>query len=331
MDSFMAIYVKTNISSLQSQRFLNNAQNQLNVYYQRLASGLRINSAKDDAAGLQIADRLTSQINGLNQGNRNANDGLALLQTIDGAVDEITNSLQRARTLLVQAANGTYSNDDRIAIQHEVRQALLGASAIATDTTFAGKKILMGHMKGPDDIYEDIPNGKNHVPGILRLQVGANHGDQIVAQVKNFFVPELMIDTKYPTGPGGRNQTVEDMSNGAFVVDKAQDGTAEALTVDISTQQLASNALGAIDYVINEVSSRRADLGAYMSRLESSIRNQSNVAEKQADARSRIRDTNFAAETANLTQINIIQQAASSILSQSNSRPNIALSLLGGM
>lgn len=324
----MALYVKTNISCLQSQRHLSNVHNQLNVSYQRLASGLRINSAKDDAAGLQIANRLTSQINGLNQGNRNANDGLAMLQTIDGGVEEITNCLQRARTLLVQAANGTNSKEDRLAIEQEVKGALLGASAIATDTTFAGKQILLGHMRDNDDIYEPIPNGKNHDPGILRLQVGANQGDQIVAEVKNFFVPQLMIDKKYPTA-NGRNQTVEAMSNGAFTVNKAQDGTAQELIIDISTQQLASDALGAIDFVINEVSSRRAALGAYMNRLESSIRNQSNVAENQADARSRIRDTDFAAETATLTQKNIIQQAASSILLQSNSRPQIALSLLG--
>ena len=118
----MALYVNTNVSSINAQRKLTNATNSLNVSYQRLASGFRINSAKDDAAGLMISDRLTSQINGLNQGNRNANDGIALAQTIEGALDETTNMLQRIRTLAVQSANGTNSKEDRLALQQEVTQ-----------------------------------------------------------------------------------------------------------------------------------------------------------------------------------------------------------------
>ena len=117
----MAVYVNTNVSSLNGQRYLNNVQNSLNTTYQRLSSGLRINSAKDDSAGLQIADRLTSQINGLNQGNRNANDGIALAQTIEGGLDEISNMLQRIRTLAVQSANGTLGADDRKSIQNEAQ------------------------------------------------------------------------------------------------------------------------------------------------------------------------------------------------------------------
>lgn len=323
----MALYVNTNVSSLTSQRHLNNVQNQLNVSYQRLASGMRINSSKDDAAGFQISDRLTSQINGLNQGNRNANDDLALLQTIDGGAEEIVNQLQRVRTLLVQASNGTNTKEDLLAIQEEVRAALLGASAIATDTKFAGKQILTGHMRSDDDIFEPVRNGKNHIPGTLTFQVGANKGDAIIAKIQNFFVPQILIEKKFDNG--GKKQNLEDMSDGAFTIGKSQDGTAETLTVDISTHQLARNALGTMDFLIGEIDSRRGEVGAYMNRLESSIRNQSNVSENQADARSRIRDTDFASETANLTQKNIIQQAASSILLQSNSRPQIALSLLG--
>ena len=113
----MAVYVNTNVSSLNGQRYLNNVQTSLNTTYQRLSSGYRINSAKDDSAGLQIADRLTSQINGLNQGNRNANDGIALAQTVEGGLDEISNMLQRIRTLAVQSANGTLGADDRKSIQ----------------------------------------------------------------------------------------------------------------------------------------------------------------------------------------------------------------------
>ena len=143
----MALYVNTNVSSLNGRRQLTNATNNLSTTYQRLSSGLRINSAKDDAAGLQISDRLTSQINGLNQGNRNANDGIALAQTVEGAMDEITNMLQRIRTLSVQSANGTNTTADRVAIQEEVTQLSNEITRIACKTTFAGQQVLAGDSK----------------------------------------------------------------------------------------------------------------------------------------------------------------------------------------
>ena len=142
----MAVYVNTNVSSLNGQRYLNNVQNSLNTTYTRLSSGLRINSAKDDSAGLQIADRLTSQINGLNQGNRNANDGIALAQTVEGGLDEISNMLQRMRTLAVQSANGTLGASDRTSIQNEVNSLASEISRIAEQTTFGGKTILAGYI-----------------------------------------------------------------------------------------------------------------------------------------------------------------------------------------
>ena len=164
----MALYVQTNVSSINAQRKLTNATNNLNVNYQRLASGLRINSSKDDAAGLQISDRLTSQINGLNQGNRNTNDGIALAQTIEGALDETTNMLQRIRVLAVQSANGTNTAEDRKALQQEVEQLSLEISRIAAQTTFAGGTILDGANQGL------IPKD-----GKITFQVGANKGDTI--------------------------------------------------------------------------------------------------------------------------------------------------------
>ena len=143
----MAVYVNTNVSSLNGQRYLNNVQTSLNTTYTRLSSGLRINSAKDDSAGLQIADRLTSQINGLNQGNRNANDGIALAQTVEGGLDEISNMLQRMRTLAVQSANGTLGASDRTSIQNEVNSLASEISRIAEQTTFGGKTILAGYAR----------------------------------------------------------------------------------------------------------------------------------------------------------------------------------------
>ncbi len=138
----MAVYVNTNYSALQGQRYLGNIQNSLTTTYQRLSSGMRINSAKDDAAGLQIADRLTSQINGLNQGNRNASDGIALAQTIESGMDEVSGMLQKMRTLAVQAANGTNTTEDRNSLGKEIEALANEINRIASQTTFAGKTVL---------------------------------------------------------------------------------------------------------------------------------------------------------------------------------------------
>ena len=304
----MALYVQTNVSSLNAQRKLTNATNSLNVSYQRLASGLIINSAKDDAAGLQISDRLTSQINGLNQGNRNANDAIALAQTMEGALDETTNMLQRIRVLAVQSANGTNTAEDRKALQEEVASLSAEITRIAKQTTFAGQSILDGADAGL------IPD-----TGIVTFQVGANKGDTINLSWTNAFnicgIAELKgIDLE---------------SDAGFITHA--DPTLGALNIwSVSSVDYANNTLANIDAFIQGVDSKRAELGALQNRLESAIRNQANIAENQADARSRIRDTDFASETAALTQNNIIQQASQSVLAQANQRPNIALSLLGG-
>ncbi len=148
----MALYVNTNVSSLNGRNKLSNATNNLNTTYQRLSSGLRINSAKDDSAGLQISDRLTTQINGLNQGNRNTADGIALMQTMEGALDEMGTMLQRIRTLAVQSANGTNTKADREAITAESDQLGAEITRIAQQTTFGGQKILASAKVG-ETIY----------------------------------------------------------------------------------------------------------------------------------------------------------------------------------
>ena len=191
----MAVYVNTNVSSLNGQRYLNNVQNSLNTTYQRLSSGLRINSAKDDSAGLQIADRLTSQINGLNQGNRNANDGIALAQTVEGGLDEISNMLQRMRTLAVQSANGTLGTNDRVSILNEADQLTAEITRIAEDTTFGGKTILAGYDANSASIYgantTATVNGKTVTAAKMTLHVGANTGDTIDLKVFNFKFSKL--------------------------------------------------------------------------------------------------------------------------------------------
>ena len=316
----MAVYVNTNVSSLNGQRYLNNVQNSLNTTYTRLSSGLRINSAKDDSAGLQIADRLTSQINGLNQGNRNANDGIALAQTVEGGLDEISNMLQRMRTLAVQSANGTLGASDRTSIQNEVNSLASEISRIAEQTTFGGKTILAGYSTANtaagETIYRTISsfNSQNEVGGKLTFHVGANTGDTIDMEVYNFMFSALASAANVSVAAGGIVQ---------------MGGTAGVFTFSVTTQCGANRSIQTIDAMIAIVDSQRADLGAIQNRLESSIRNQSNVSANSADARSRIRDADFAEESANLSQQSIIQQAATSMLMQANTRPQLALSMLG--
>ena len=312
----MALYVNTNVSSINAQRKLTNATNNLNVSYQRLASGLRINSAKDDAAGLQIADRLTSQINGLNQGNRNTNDGIALSQTIEGALDETTNMLQRIRTLAVQSANGTNTAEDRKALQQEVQSLSEEITRIAQQTTYAGATVLDG-AGGTKSL---IPaNGKANA-GQIVFQVGANAGDTLTLNWSQSFKISGIASL------AGKPANFIDAKNG---MKKVQVNGKDIAVFDIDTATKAQAVLANIDSFIQAVDSRRATLGALQNRMESTIRNQANISENEADARSRIRDTDFASETAALTQNNIIQQASQSVLAQANQRPTIALSLLG--
>ncbi|PJG59625.1 flagellin, partial [Aeromonas cavernicola] len=287
----MAMYINTNTSSLNAQRNLMNSSKSLDTSYTRLASGLRINSAKDDAAGLQISNRMTSQINGLDQGNRNANDGISLAQTAEGAMDEMTGMLQRMRTLAQQSANGSYSEKDRDALQKEVDQLGAEMNRIAKDTTFAGTNLLDGNFSGS-------------------FQVGANANQTIGFSL---------------TQAGGFS--VSGIATVASAADVFTGGSTGGIS--ISTQSKAQDVLAAADAMLNVVDGKRAELGAVQNRFDATIRNQANVSENVSAARSRIRDADFAVETANMTKQNILQQAASSVLAQANQRPMAALSLLG--
>ena len=321
----MAVYVNTNYSALQGQRYLGNVQNQLTTTYQRLSSGMRINSAKDDAAGLQIADRLTSQINGLNQGNRNASDGIALAQTAEAGMDEISGMLQKIRTLAVQANNGTNTTEDKQALSKEATALATEINRIAKQTTFAGKTILNGKQNNSID---PLPGGNPNPPGgaagdpqSITLQVGSNKGDTISFNLVN------LVFSKIAEGGKVANTEFGAAGNAA---DKAFTKEANGETkVQFTAAGAPANIIEHMDKMIGYVDSQRADLGAIQNRLESSIRNQSNVAANEADARSRIRDADFAEESANLSQQSIIQQAAASMLMQANTRPQLGLSLLG--
>ncbi|RDV25036.1 flagellin FliC [Alteromonas aestuariivivens] len=282
----MSLFVNTNVSALNAQRQLFNSGNALDTAFERLSSGFRINSAADDAAGLQISDRMTSQVMGLDQAVRNANDGISLAQTAEGAMQEITTALQRIRVLSVQSQNGINSASDRLALQKEVSALKSEVTRIATTTQFAGVNILAGDYSA-------------------KFLVGANAGQTI----------SVNLSTQKLTNAGisGFSATGLNIVNG-----------------DVLSESNASAMLSAVDLAISAIGSMRADLGALQNRFQSTIRNLSNVSENIAAARSRIRDTDFATETAQLTRWQIIQQASTTVLSQANQRPQAALSLLGG-
>ena len=235
----MAVYVNTNVSSLNGRRYLNNVQNSLTTTYQRLSSGMRINSAKDDAAGLQIADRLTTQINGLNQGNRNTNDGIALAQTIEGALDETSSMLQKIRTLAVQSANGTNTADDRNALNGEAQQLMSEITRIAQQTKFGGKSVLDG--ANANSIYSAGGNN-NASKASLTLQVGANKGDEISFEVNNFKFSKLVS-----AAIKGNANDSWNANNKAFSID---------------TASKAKAAIDLMDAMIAKVDSQRSGLGA---------------------------------------------------------------------
>lgn len=276
----------TNVQSLKSQRQYNNANNAVTVASERIASGKRINSAKDDASGLQISDRMTSQINGLEQGNRNASDAIAFCQTTEGALDEVTTMLQRMRTLALQSANGTNSESERTALQEEVSELVSEITRIGTDTTYGSNFAMLS----------DDQDGET-----IKFQVGANAGQTIDLDLKS-------ISTMCKGKSGGTDIELADL--------------------DLSTVAGANKMIEALDGMIKNVDSYRSTLGAKQNRLESTISNQSNVIENVSDARSRIRDTDYATETAKLTSAQIQQQAAAAILSQSNQNASLILSLM---
>ncbi|PKH99747.1 flagellin [Glaciecola sp. 33A] len=279
----MSLFVNTNASALNAQRSLMNSSNSLNTSFERLSSGFRINRASDDAAGLQISDRMTTQVNGLNQAVRNANDAISLTQTAEGALSETTSSLQRIRQLAVQSQNGINSSADRTALQKEVSALKTEISRISTDTQFNSVNLLDSNFSAA-------------------FLIGANSGQTISVNLQGSSLAGI-------SGFSTAGLGIDDLS--------------------VSSFGGASAALVAIDAAISGVGGARADLGALTNRFQSTIRNLTNISENVQSARSQIRDTDFASETAELTRNQIIQQASTTILSQANQRPQAALQLLG--
>ncbi len=284
--------INTNMMSLNSQRALDMSQSSMQVSLERLSSGLRINRAKDDAAGLAISERLSAQIRGLEQANRNGFDGISLMQTAEGALDEVGNMLQRMRELAVQSANGTVSVADKRSLNDEYLELRSEIYRVFNSAEFNGVNLL-------------------GTTSSLTLQIGYKAGTSGSYQV---VVSTVNMGSRTFSGGGI-----------SFIVG----GAAGTASRQISATSKALWMLSKIDAAIDNVTQKRADFGAKQNRIESILRNNANVIENQSAARSRIRDADFARETSNLTRTQILQQAGTAMLAQANQLPQNVLQLIG--
>ena len=282
--------INTNISSLNAQRNMGTSQGALATSMQRLSSGLRVNSAKDDAAGLGIAERMTSQVRGMNAAIRNANDGISMSQTAEGAMGKVADSLQRMRELAVQSANATNSNSDKDSLDKEFGELSKEIQRVLGATSFNGHKVLAGDA------------------GTFTFQVGANTTSNDAIDINT---TDLTQDATI-TAVAGTDNT----GAGRALIDNTADIPAIKTVIDN------------IDTAINTISSQRAVMGASQSRFDSTISNLQISVENQSAAKSRIMDTDFASETANLSRANILQQAGNAMVAQANQLPQQVLSLL---
>ena len=422
----MSQVINTNVMSLNAQRNLNESQGALAQSLERLSSGLRINSAKDDAAGLAISERFTSQINGLNQAVRNSNDGISLAQTAEGALDTVSDALQRARELSVQAANDSNSASDRQALNDEVQQLMDEVGRIANNTEFNGQRILDGsaeelffqvganqgqmisvtevdarttqlgsqevvgsgvyssseleefdfdEMQNIEiDVYapgadteednavgtvtvdfdeidgveslDDVVRAINSTlaEGVDEVEVNGDVDEEATAAANEALQAadieaSIRVDDDGNQGialTGAFNSPFEvsqDDDNGeaadnAFFADDERSEPIDLTDINVTSRDSATEAIGALDGALTQISSLRSELGAVQTRFESTISNLEIGSENLSDARSRIMDADFAAETAELTRAEVLQQAGTSVLGQANAVPQNVLGLL---
>ena len=287
----MASIINTNLASLNAQRNLNTSQASLSTTMQRLSSGLRVNSAKDDAAGLAIAERMNSQVRGMNVAMRNANDGISMAQTAEGALSKVGDNLQRMRELAVQAANDTNGASDRDSLNKEYQQLAEEIARVVSSTSFNDRPLL------------------NNTDATV-FQVGANTGSD-----NQITIPASDMTAAPPNGLGVNGNTLD----GAL-------GTLATATAGTAAEARAS--MDAIDTALDLVNNTRATYGAAQNRFEAVISNLQIAAENTSAARSRIMDADFAAETANLSRTQILQQAGTAMVAQANQIPQSVLKLI---
>ncbi|MCG3730508.1 flagellin [Vibrio cincinnatiensis] len=384
----MTINVNTNVSAMTAQRYLNKSSNELNTSMERLSSGNRINSAKDDAAGLQISNRLTAQSRGLDVAMRNANDGISIAQTAEGAMNESTSILQRMRDLALQSANGTNSLSERQALNEETTALQDELNRIAETTSFGGRRLLNGSfgeasfqigsnsgeaiIMGLTSIRADdfrmggqsfiADSGKTQDWSVdannnaLKLEFTKKDGEEVsidlvanigddIEEVATYIngqtdLLKASVDEEgrlqiFMAEPDFADVTSAGITFSGSLADDlglaAASGVGQKNTVqdiDITTVGGSQNAVGILDAALKYIDSQRADLGAKQNRLNHSINNLANIQENVEASKSRIKDTDFAKETTQLTKSQILQQAGTSILAQAKQLPNSAISLL---
>lgn len=306
----MGLRIRTNVQSLVAQRHMGLSTHEVGRATERLSSGYRINRGADDAAGYAISEVLRADVASLNQARRNANDGISLVEVAEGGLHEINNIMVRLRELSIQAASDTIGTRERNYLNQEFFALKDEVDRIAMGTEFNGTRLLTGQAEIPEEMRED----HNYSP--LEIQVG-----------KDYFTVADSIEAKNPV-----NVIRIDMSNlNAFTDGENSLGLGSTVNEEgtrVDTKQGAQLSIDRIDKAMQKVAAYRAELGAVQNRLEKTDRAISVQVENLSAAKSRIKDVDFASETANLTQQNILQQAGASVLAQANSQPQIALKLL---
>lgn len=307
----MGLRIQTNIQALTAQRNLVTSTESNNQSMERLASGYRINKAADDAAGLAISEKLKADIRGLNMAKRNANDGVSLVQTAEGGLNEVGNILSRLRELAVQSSSDTIGNTERGFLNKEYTSLKDEIDRITNATEYNGTRLLVGNQESLDP---SLVNRSNPYP--LEIQVGKDYFSSVDEKGQGNPVNVIRIDLQ--------NLNTNTDSNGLNLGRSTEDGGTR-----VDSKESAQQSIGTLDSAIQKVAEYRSYLGAIQSRLGSTISTLSVQTENFAAANSRIRDTDFADESAKLTQSNILKQAGVAVLSQANQSPQAALRLLG--
>ena len=290
--------INTNVAANITSNALTKNERAMSQAMERLSTGQRINNAGDDAAGLAVSSRMTSQINGLNMAVRNANDAISLVQTADGALGEVEAMLQRMRELAVQAASGTMSSTDLTALDNEFSALAVGIDDIADDTTWNGMQLLDGSSNS----------------GVFTFHIGANASQTLALTIKDF------------TTDGGTSGVFENLDDTTTTNFADDDADLDAVVITSRTE--ANTAITEVGHAITRLQAERATLGAVINRLEYSADNLSNVSQNTSASRSRVLDADYASETTELARTQIIQQAATAMLSQANQQAQSVLALL---
>ena len=322
--------INTNTSSMIARDAINRNDRAMSTAMERLSTGSRINSAKDDAAGLAIADRMSAQVSGLNMAVRNANDAISMLQTIEGATKEITNMLGRMRELAVQSASGTYTATDRTALDLEFGALMDEISRIAKNTEWNGQAVLKGNIgTAVDSNFTSDDNAETH-----SIQLGASSG-QTMALTINTWVPTVASDDNATDTIGTPDPLVSNADDSAFGTAVLYgDSASDAATAVAADRLVISSAAGAaiaitnLDLAINGAAAERAKYGAYMTRLQHASDNLANISMNTSASLSQIADADYAVETTELARTQIISQASTAMLAQANQVKQTVLALL---